>query len=241
MKAIDLGLDVRLVLFVQATMYAWIGHTHGSGLELYLFKYAHLSYKTVFTLDHNLATVIAALGLLTLWRPYRLVLWALSLIYTILALLSSRYGGFVDDPLPWLGQATSAALPVIMVALTGEAISNRIGHIALFLTLAYTIGLFLNSPPYFLDPIISMAGLTEERAKGLLMGLALIMAVLYFLKSKHPIQPAILQFFALGLAFLSYRTTGLAPEAVLKLALIPALWVLWSIEVKNSDGAQSRS
>ncbi|RZA12776.1 MAG: hypothetical protein EOP10_30825, partial [Proteobacteria bacterium] len=160
-KTFTLPWPWRLLIFLHAAMIAWIGFTHGSGFELYFFKFVEISYKFVFRWDHNLATLIALLAFLTMWRAYRPVLYGLSLIYLILTLMATRYGGFVDEPWPIVSMASSIVLPLAAASLKGDRIAYRLGQWGLFLSLCSFAILFLNAPPYYIDQIIVLAG---ERA-----------------------------------------------------------------------------
>lgn len=236
----------RIILFFQAAMTAWIGFTHGSGIEVYLFRFADWNSKSVYALDHNLAGVIAFLGVLVLFRAHGFFLTLLSMLYLFERLLMSRFGSYVDNPYPLFGSAVHIILPLAVFAVHKHRWAHRLLRLAILsCLLSYTI-YFLTGPLYFVDIIIhgsylfgSAAMLGENQARILLGGAGIALLLSFFAPSKTAFGPMVISFFAIILTIDTVLKFGLGylPESLLKLTLLFGIWLYWQADpLRKSRG-----
>jgi hypothetical protein len=232
----DIPFVWRLILGFQAAMTAWIGFTHGSGFEVFLFRFAQWNYKSVWSLDHNIAGVIAALGLLVLWRGYSVLLLLLSALYLTETVLMSRFGGYVDNPYPLLGSAVHIVLPLAVLALHKHRWAYRLLQFAIFACLLSFAIYFVTGPQYFVDGIIQFhqivggtSMLPEKSAHIVLAGIGLFTFASFFAPSRTGILQLIAGLFSVAWALDSALRFGLwhLPESLLKLTLLCGVILLW--------------
>lgn len=232
----------RMILCFQAAMTAWIGFTHGSGFELYLFRFAEWNYKSVYSLDHNIAGLIALLGLLVLWRAHGFFLFLLSALYFTETMLLSRFGGFVDNPYPLLGSAVHIVLPLAVMAIHKHRWAFKLLELAIFACLLSYAVYFLSGPAYFLDSLIQTALLfgktLDESNVHLLLGtIGVLVFVSFFLPSKTALGPLIIGLFAVALTFDTARRFGFGylPESLLKLTLLFGILLYWQVDPRRKS------
>lgn len=224
----------KLCIFLQALAVAWIGFTHGSGIELFLQKFTLIPERSVLSWDRNSATLIAVLALLSLWRPSPKAWIALALIYGVETLLATLSGGSVDNRLPLLGNAVHFVLPLAGLALAGRRWALLLIQTALVVTVGSYALAFLNAAPYFLDALIGNASrlgwtLSEARAQAILVGTAVLLLINLIWGSRHWVFLLVFGLFACALAAIHWLNFGrpLLPEALLKTEVFAAALVLW--------------
>ncbi|RYZ54505.1 MAG: hypothetical protein EOP07_15815 [Proteobacteria bacterium] len=241
-KALAVSPLWKIIILLQAALVAWIGLTHGSGIEIYLQKFSMLDEKAILAWDRNIAGLIAVLGLSVLWKPWRPVLILLALLYFGETLLLHLSGGTVDERLPLLANAVHYALPLAVFAVASRRWGAVAIQIALVLTLGNFIMIFLNAAPYYLNAVFALTrsfgfAPTEVAAQAILLGLSVILTAALFWSSKATWAFVLIGLFSLGLMLLHWSNfgPGLAPEALLKLELLAIAAALWSIRSKTTE------
>jgi hypothetical protein len=234
----------KIIIFLQAALVAWIGFTHGSGLEMYLQKFTMVDEKAILAWDRNIAGIVAILGLSILVKPLKSVFILLTLIYFGETLLLHLCGGTVDQRLPLLANAAHYTLPLAVFALDGRRSAIAAVQIALVLSLGNFIMIFLNAAPYYLDAVIALSrsfgsNPTEVTAQAILLAVGVVLTAAMFWSHKAIWAFMIISLFSLSLFLLHLSNFGLGlfPEAALKLELMALAAALW---LASKTGARSR-
>ncbi|RZA25384.1 MAG: hypothetical protein EOP10_07005 [Proteobacteria bacterium] len=233
----------RIILGLQAAMTAWIGFTHGSGIEVYLFRFAQWNYKAVWSLDHNMATAIAVLGLIVLFRGWGFFLALLSLLYLTETMLMSRFGGYVDNPYPLLGSAVHIVLPLAVLAFHNHRWAYRLLQLSIFACLLSYFVYFFTAPQYFIDLIIqthyNLGGesmLSTQSAYITLITLGVLIIASFFAPTRTALMMILVGTLSIYLTVDTAARFGFwyLPESLLKLTLLFGVILQWQLDPERS-------